>query len=284
MLQKPSFFLFLIIVAVLTAPIPAEAVKLTVKRVVFEREKRAEVITVINSSNREITYRVGWRHFVMTRDRALNAVPESELPDSVKPAADFIRYAPRRFTLAPKTSQQIRLILRMNSDVADGEYRSHLWIRPEEEVERLKFREELKQRNKSGSKTSGVSMRMLSGVTMPVIIRKGSLSAEVDVSNLSAKQTPGFIDVSHSLLRSGDRSVYGSLEYICNQGAGGAYSIRSVKGIAVYPEVNQRDFSARIPKPEGESACQTLSVEYYEVNKFRGNANELLGQQTVNVQ
>ena len=40
----------------------------------------------------------------------------------------MIRYAPRRVTVPPGGSQQIRILLRRPRDLEPGEYRSHLWI------------------------------------------------------------------------------------------------------------------------------------------------------------
>ncbi|MCI5061165.1 MAG: hypothetical protein MRY79_08885, partial [Alphaproteobacteria bacterium] len=195
-------------------------------------------------------------------------------PD-IKPVTDMIRFAPRRFTIPPNSSQQVRLMLRTPAGLADGEYRSHLWVRPEADVEELKLRNEMQQKGKQG-----VSLRMLAGVTMPVIVRKGALEASTSITDLRASETPGFIDVSFRLNRQGSRSVYGDLEYVCN---GGAYQLKNTRGIAVYTETAYRDFSLRIERAQDQPRCGSLTVKFSETQGFVGEKVRVLSEATASV-
>jgi len=239
----------------------ADALRLTIKRIVFEGSKRAEVITVINNSTKEETYRVGWRNFIMTEEKGLKFIPDDQpMPPQIKPVTDMIRYAPRRFTVPAKSSQQIRIMLRTPADLADGEYRSHLWIRPEADVE--KIRSESKGADAKTSKSKGVFLEMLAGATMPIIVRKGNLGAEVSILNLEASRSPGFVDVGYALRRVGEKSVYGNIDYICNRGNASEYNLKAARGIAVYPEINQRIFKFRIEIEQGQASCSTMTVTF----------------------
>ena len=260
----------------------ADALRLTVKRVVFEGPKRAESITVINNGFEDVTYRVGWRHFVMTPTKSLNAIPEDQpLPPEVKPVVDMIRYAPRRFTVPAKSSQQVRLMLRMPANLPDGEYRSHFWIRPEPNTERI--RAKANEYNEKTGRKKGVSIEMLTGVTMPVIVRKGNLGAKVTLSNLTGSKSPGFVSVSYALNRVGEKSTYGNLDYVCNRGSESEYLLRSTKGIAIYAETNQRVFNKKIEKQPNAPECSTLTVMYSEATEVTGAAQSLLTEGTINL-
>lgn len=241
---------------------PAHSLSVTLKRIVFEGSKRSEVLTIINNTDNPQTYRIGWLYYVMNDQGRLVAVERENLPPEVRPAEDMIRYAPRRITVPAKKSQQIRVMMRMPAGVEDGEYRSHLWIRVEPNVERIKKTAD-EERRKSGVNKS-LSLEMLPGITMPVIIRKGDVNATINIQNLQAQQSPGFVNISYDFLREGMRSVYGDTDYICNAGTSSAYLLKRVRGIGVYNEINLRKYNLKTEKPTESSGCNTLTVSFQE--------------------
>jgi hypothetical protein len=259
----------------------SQALRITLKRIIFEGAKRAEVVTIINNSDEEKTYRLGWRHFRMTPDKSLVAVPDDELTPDIKPVVNMVRFAPRRFTIPPNSSQQVRMMLRMPADLPDGEYRSHLWVRPEADIADL--RTKAKKENERRGVRGGVSLAMLAGVTMPVIVRKGPLESSLSIVEAQASASGGFVDVSYSLQREGTKSLYGDIDYVCNPGAGSEFFLRTTRGIAVYAEATRRNFNLRIEKPDDRPSCQTLSITYSETQGFDGDKIEVLAQEIVNV-
>lgn len=254
----------------------ADALGITVKRVVFDGPKRAEVITIINKSNKAETYRLGWKHMTMTENDGIKAVPKESLPAGVGPAEDMVRFSPRRFVLQPGDSQQVRMMLRRPSGLADGEYRSHLWVRPEADVDEFKARLEKK-------KKTGTFIKMLAGVSMPVIVRKGALNMSVDIAGLSAqRQANGNFKVDFSLVRTGQKSAYGDLDLICNKGRG-EYLLKFTRGISVYSELARRNVSMVIPPKQGQVVCSSVTVRYTETDGFVGDPVALLAEATASV-
>lgn len=280
MTKKIFIFAIIFSVCFVATQNNAEALRITLKRVVFEGPKRAEVITIINNTDKEKTYRLGWRHFRMSPDKSLVAVPDDELTPDIKPVVDMVRFAPRRFTMPPKSSQQVRMMLRLPANLPDGEYRSHFWVRPEADVDDLKAVAQQKQAQ-SGSKGS-VTLQMLAGVTMPVIVRKGNLQASATIEDFSARESGGFVDASFSIVRDGNRSLYGDIDYICNRGAG-EYAIKVTRGIALYTEVAQRNFNFRIEKAPNQPRCNTLSIMFSETDGFIGDTKQVLAEATASV-
>mgnify|MGYP006193029771 FL=1 len=168
----------------------------------------------------------------------------------LSPAADMVKYAPRRIVLPPGASQQIRLLLRRPRDLAAGEYRSHLWIQPEEEAVEFAPVE--------ATEKPTVQIKMLTGLTLPVFVRAGNLTAEVALSNLKATRAGNKIDVSLMLERTGTRSVYGDFQFICD-----GEVAKEVRGIAVYTEISRRvmDFDVDLSE-KNISSCNQLTVKY----------------------
>ena len=281
MKKKLSVVLLLaIFMGVLTSSAKVDAVAVTVKRVVFEGSKRAEVITVINNSNRTETYRVGWRHFVMSKDKSLNPVDENALPPEVKPSNDMIRFSPRRFTLKPNETQQMRVMLRMPAGLADGEYRSHLTIRPEADVEDFK----LDKKYEAAEGKTGVVFRMLAGLSMPVIVRKGDLSSTATIENFKLTKMPDHIHSEFSLLRTGNRSTYGDLDFICNAGTPGEYSISVLRNVSIYTEITQRDMTRKLIPAKDKPQCNNVTLKYSETEKFKGKIISIYDEKTAAVQ
>lgn len=267
-------------VAVLVWTIPdASALRITLKRIVFEGPKRAESITIINPADEEVTYRIGWRHFAMTEDKALEPVRSGEpLPPGIKPVTDMVRFAPRRFTVPPRSSQQIRLMFRAPKGLEDGEYRSHLWVRPEANIADLK-----KSDGQSGSSGGGVSLTMLTGVTMPVIVRKGNLQASVQFDEISARRNGNNIDLGFALVREGTKSLYGDVVYTCNDGLNG-YELRKNRGVAMYTESSRRRFNVSAEQPADVAACREIRLRFVETDGFSGKELGVLAESVVAVQ
>ncbi len=282
--MKLKFTLSLLLLAIFISPFAfvkeTNAVAITVKRVVFEGPKRAEVVTVINNSGAKETFRMGWRHYVMTEDKSLTTVSEDALPPEVKPSKDMVRFSPRRFTLAPGASQQVRLMLRTPSGLADGEYRSHLWIRPEANVQA--FSKGADGELKKGK--LGVNVKMLTGVSMPVIVRKGQLEGDAEITRLDVRDVGTHIDVSYTLERQGQRSVYGDVDLVCNMGTSGEYLAQFSRGLAVYPEITKRNRTLRIPYKADKPKCNDITMRYSETDGFLGDITDILSEKKAIVQ
>ena len=242
---------------VFVAPDNALAVRVTLKRIVFEGPKRTETLTIMNQDSKAVTYRIGWRRFRMTEDSALKAVPDdAEAPD-LKEAKDMIRYAPRRVTIPPGGSQQIRLMLRRPRDLPDGEYRSHIWIVPEADVAEFNPNPEPVPDGKSA-----VQLAMLTGISLPVFVRNGKLTATGKLADPVITRDGDKLKLEMVIEREGDRSLYGDMDFVCN-GGGAEKVLTQIRGIAVYTEVSKRKVHFDLPYPEGgAAACPNIKVLY----------------------
>lgn len=253
----------------------AHALRVTLKRVVFEGGSRSEVITLINNTSKPQAFRMGWRRMRMTPDKALINVAEDDPAPDLNPAQKFIRFSPRRVTVKPGEAQQIRLMVRYPRDLPDGEYRSHFWIH--EEAKASDFDETFSNQRE---KSHAVMLQMLTGITMPVFIRKGDLSVNVSIDDFSAKLAGGRIVASYKLSREGNMSAYGDMEYSCVGGTKDL-SLSVVRGVAVYTEVDHRQITNRLPAPEGGlQACPKLKITFRD----EGEEGRVLATQTTSIE
>lgn len=237
----------------------AQALKVTLKRVVFEGPNRTANLTIINNTAEEQAYRLGWRHMRMSENEALSEVTDPADAAGLKPADDLVRYAPRRIVIPAGGTQQVRLLLRKPADLAEGEYRSHFWIQPE--AESVKFEPPTAEQQEAAKTKPVVQIKMLTGMTIPVIVRHGPMSVKATMTDLRATRDADGknMNVGFIMTREGNRSLYGDVKFTCDGNA----LAKQVRGVAVYTEVNKRFMNFSIPYPEGgASACSTLKVEY----------------------
>lgn len=236
----------------------AQALRISMKRVIFEGPKRSDIISIINNTSQEQTYRLGLKHYRMDERRSLVKLEGRDDPQAsgIKWADDMIRYAPRRVTVPPGGSQQIRLLLRRPRDLADGEYRSHLWIITETEAESF----EADKPAAAGAQSFRLSMTP--AITLPVLVRSGQMTIKSSITNAQLTDVGGGKHkVSFTVNREGNRSLYGDLRIVC--AGGGDYVASNKRGIAVYTELAKRDFSYEYEVPADKAAaCRSVRIEY----------------------
>lgn len=227
--------------------LPAHALRVTVTRVVFAEGKRAESLVLVNNSDEEIAYRLGWRRMRMTTDGDLVAVADDgdakDASRDISWAGDMVRFAPRRIVLPPGGAQHVRLMLRVPPDMPAGEYRAHFMIDPEPE----------------SAAAPTASIRMLTGVSLPVIVRIGKGQATADLTATHAVRKGDSAKISLTLTRAGDHSLYGDFYFSCDDRA-----LYHVRGISVYTEITRRDLHFTVPAIP--PSCRNLQVEYRAAN------------------
>lgn len=235
-------------------PQDAHAVRISMKRIVFGDKKRSEVLTIINNTPVDTTYRLGWRKYRMDEKKSLVQIKDGEDASDILWAEDMVRYAPRRVKVPAGGSQQIRLMFRRPKDLQDGEYRAHLWIVTESQPEQFDAT--------ADGRENAVKLAVQPAISLPVFVRVGDLSAQAGLEDAKLVRAGETLNVSFRLTREGNRSLYGDLDFICQSG-GADFVLRQVRGIAVYPEVSQRYFDFEIPLETAESkSCSNVEIIY----------------------
>ncbi|MCC9135774.1 hypothetical protein ACFSKU_17270 [Pontibacter silvestris] len=217
----------------------AQDLQLLPMRVVFEGSNQVEVLNVINSGADTSTYSISFIQYRMTENGAMESITA---PDSGQQFADKnIRYFPRKVRLAPGEAQAVKVQVYRASQLAPGEYRSHLYFK--KEMDEAPFGTITDQADQTESE--GISMQIVPvfGITIPVIIRAGAASAQVELSDLSlVRDEKGNSLLNLKLNRTGNKSVYGKLEVQHIAPTGEKTQVGLVKGVAVYTPNTARTF------------------------------------------
>ncbi len=213
---------------------------ITPKRVVFEGNKRSEELNLANTGTDSASYVISFIQIKMTDDGKFEQITQ---PDStLKIASNNLRFFPRSVTLAPNEAQSVKVQLIKTNSLEDGEYRSHLYFRGIPNNNRALGEENSK-------KDEGISVKItpIFGLTLPIIIRKGDPTLEMNIADIALHFSPEkepFIKLK--LNRTGNISSYGDVivNYISNSDA--VTRVALIKGLAVYTPNVSREINLKL--------------------------------------
>lgn len=222
----------------------------TPTRVVFEGRDRSAVISLVNSGIDTALYRISVINMRMSESGQFERIDGDERLPGERFADELFRYAPRQVELAPGGNQNIRLLLRKPAGLTEGEYRSHLLIQAIP-------RKGAGQSVESTTNGEGVSIDLLviPGVSLPVIVRHGTLAATGRISdmNLLPRSRPDDAPrLGFRINRSGGRSLFGDLiaRYFA-PGSDEGYVVSRTNQLAVYTPNATRSVVMRLTLPQG---------------------------------
>lgn len=248
---------FVISALALFAAVPAQAagdLLVAPTRVVLDGARGTEVI-LNNIGSEPATYRISLELRRMLPDGTLEEVADNAATEREKLIREsLISYAPRRVVLAPNQPQSIRIGVRAPEGLPDGEYRAHMLFRAIPEA---------KPAAASSTPREGVSIALtpIYGVTIPVIVRQGSLSATAALSNPRLVRDGDESLFQVTLARNGTRSVYGRIRVTK---AGVDKPLIEARGIAVYAELASRTVSLPVDAATAAQLTGAVRIEYLE--------------------
>jgi hypothetical protein len=237
-------------------------------RLVLDGARGTEVI-LNNIGSETATYRISLELRRMAADGSMEEVSLAESNALEKQALAMISYAPRRVVLAPNQPQSVRVGIRPPADLADGEYRAHMLFRAIPAARPVAA-------PSAAPQGLSISLQPIYGITIPVIIRKGKLTASAAISGARIAQKGGQNELIVALSRSGGRSVYGGIKVYK---PGQAKPVFEVNGVAVYPELGQREARFPIDPAVAEMLKGAARIEYVE--DFEAGGRMLAEIQTV---
>jgi hypothetical protein len=217
-------------------------------RVVFEGRTRTAEITLVNTGARPATYRVS---FVQLRMDENGVTKEIETAEEGELFADgLVRFSPRQVTLEPKAAQTVRLQVRKPADLPPGEYRSHLLFRAPPPVAAPGAD------GSAPAPAEGMSIQLIPiyGISIPIIVRHGELSAVVTMSGLALSPPVG-TDTTPFLrlrmVRTGQMSAYGNLTVTFQPQGGKPTVVGQANGVAVWAPYGARNVGIPLRPPAG---------------------------------
>jgi P pilus assembly chaperone PapD len=255
---------FTLIATLLVTPAPVQAagdLLVAPTRIVLDGARGAEVI-LSNTGNDVATYRISLELRRMNPNGRLDDIELTDANAHEKVALETIRFAPKRVTLQPDQPQSIRIGIQdpTSGPLVDGEYRAHLLFRAIPKTS---------DASSEVQSSEGVSIQLtpIYGVTIPVIVRKGMLTATAALANVKMTQNNEGPSLEFDMSRKGTKSVFGEV-YITKPG--NPEPVVFVKGIAIYPEVDQRQVSIQLDAATAAKLRGPVKISYREALEAGG--------------
>jgi hypothetical protein len=245
-------------------------------RIIFEGSVRTTQVDLINTSDKPATYRVSLIQRRMTETGDIVSAKEP-LPGELF-ATGLVRVMPSQIILRPHEDQLVRLQLRLPADLPPGEYRSHLQFNG--------VPDQVAPADGAAPPAEGLGIKLtpIYGVSIPVIIRHGDLSAQVKLADL--KYTPSTAtagpSLAFSIQRTGTCSVYGDLVISLRTADGKSQQVGRVNGVAVYCPNAVRRAIVQLNIPPGTvTAGGSILIGYFRQDDSHAAPWD---QQTINLE
>lgn len=258
----------------LAADTPASSIQdlvITPTRIVFDGEMRNAELALVNRSERAHTYALSFVQCRMNENGEIKEIDKSAPSGQEEHFADtYVRFTPRRIILVPRQVQMVRMLLRKPADLAEGEYRSHLSFRLIPSAE---------DAVKPDSVSRGIQIKLVPiyGVTIPVIVRHGSLTATTRLSGLRLDANGLHLTIE----REGSRSTYGDMTALWKAPGSKAVAVGAMNGVAVYTPNPKRNVLMALSPPKGvELRGGELIVRYV---RLENGAEQLIAENQITI-
>lgn len=216
------------------------------RRIVLDQRQRIASVGIYNKTAHDGDYEISVADMMMTREGRL--IPLDNLPaglsaSEVKTASEMLRWSPRRVMLPGSEAQTVRVMARPPAGLPDGEYRAHFSVVsiPDTIDEGFSIDDAVNGTD-AGAGNVGVTIRPRFGISIPVIMRIGQTTLEVELDDVALVDTGQGKVLALTIARSGTRSAYGDV-VVTAPGQDEPFVI--ARGIGVYPEIDSRD--VRLP-------------------------------------
>jgi hypothetical protein len=239
-MRRISFFLVFLLICVLAYS--QGNLLVNPVRVVFEGSKQNEDLNLTNIGRDTAVYVISFVHYRMNED---GSFVQLEKPDTTYSADKYLRLFPRKVILPPLESQTIRLQLRKPATLKVGEYRTHIYFRAEKQNAPLGLKDP-----KADSTKMAVRITPVFGISIPVIVRNGTVSNQLTLTQPRLEAINDTISrCTVTINRTGLKSAYGNLKVEFQPDKGPKVDLGFANGIGVYPEINKRFFSLVVKTP-----------------------------------
>lgn len=260
------------------APAPAQAPKadapdqggagdllIAPTRLLMEKGQRVTEVALFNQGSAPNTYRVSLLRTGMNEDGSVVEIPEP--PAGTLDPLSLFRFSPHEVKLEPGETQVVRFALRMPGELPDGEYRVHVRFIGLPQVEAPKA--------KSDEAPKGLTaiIKPVFGVSIPLIFRKGDLSAKATLSKPALGLNGEKRVLNLDLRRDGNASLYGDFKVFFTPAGGASQPVGELNGIAVYTPLALRHVVIPLNPPAGVS----LQHGSFAVSFVDGKSQATLG-------
>jgi P pilus assembly chaperone PapD len=237
---------------------PAQArIDIVPQKILIENRERNGELTVLNLMNVPGTFRLKIENFQQDENGVYQDI-KKPLHSNFDPQK-IVRFSPRQFIIEPGGRQKIRLSLRKPGDLPEGEYRFH-----------IKAIRVIHDEDRRSANSSAVNITANIGVTIPVVVRHGNISATASISDTklvravhSRTEKP---ELHLNIARTGNSSTLGMLEVLWQPAGQKARRIGRITNMNIFTDINKR--FVQMPLYEMPSGKGSLSIRYVDtINK-----------------
>jgi P pilus assembly chaperone PapD len=242
--------------AILLAALAAHAgVNVEPTRLVLEHGSREGEFVVVNPGTTTERYRVTLVNRRMGDDGRIVEAPRALPGDRFADA--LIHFKPRLLVLRPNEPETVRVRIEPRGVLLWGEYRSHLMLEQIPQPPAAPAPDAPRSGRESAPRAPAYAL------TVPVIVRAGSLAAEGQLSDLALRVDERGTRLHMRIHRTGQRSLFGDLEVRHEVPGAPSQVVGRASGVALYTPNEVRPFSLAIRFPDGGvPAVGQLRVEY----------------------
>lgn len=213
------------------------------RRVVLDAKKRTQELNIANTGTDTAKYLISVVQYRMLENGAFEQISEPD-PDQNFADKNF-RFFPRSVTLAPNESQTVKVQVINTNELKSGEYRSHLYFRAVP-------KEIAKDRDSTFSQSLSVKLVPTFGIAIPVIIRNGNSTLNVNLEKPVFSLDPnGAPKLNMTFSRTGNTSAYGDIKVDYVAANGKTTQVGIAKGFAIYTPNAVRNFVLNLDKKAG---------------------------------
>lgn len=215
-------------------------VNLYPKRVVLTDRDRTATIGLYNRAAATGEYDISITDMAMLPDGRLVTLDSVEDPAAqarVKSASAMLRWSPHHVVLPANEAQLVRIMVRVPPDLPPGEYRSHFSA---VSVPPPTGGLSIEQAAGDSAARANVGVRIVPrfGISIPIIVRVGDTTLTSGLKDIRLERTAtGESVIRLVITRAGTRSSFGD---IAVTSSGTKKPIAEIKGVGVYPEIDQR--------------------------------------------
>ncbi len=194
--------------------------------IMFENNQRSAEIILTNRGDQTGTFETSWTDMMMTPRGGLVKY-DGQAPWSLQ---SYVRYSPRRVTLAPLESQVIKVALRRGQDIPEGEYYSHFRV--------LTLRSEDPSAAEANAAEPGVSIEARAAIAIPIVWRNSRAKSSASIESVRIDREANQLTVE--VRRHGQLSVRGYLHVFETAPDSTRSSLAEPVPLIIYPSIDTR--------------------------------------------
>jgi hypothetical protein len=233
-------------------------------RIVLEKDTRYATVNIKNAGDATGRYRIEIVDAAM-KDNGGVKLLENGAHDPYS-AADYLSISPHSMTLTPGDYQTVRLLVKNQGAMADGEYRSALKVTmTETDIDTLT--------NRPKGDAVGIIIKPKLIMAIPIIIRHGEGTYHVNIDDAKFVASGG--NNTHPQMQlafsfSGTRSIIGDIKITHVDKNGKDSVLKFFPGVAIYRGVPKISINVPLEIPEGVALHDGKTTVSYLAQESEG--------------